>query len=90
MIPVHSPLATGWRAEVAALIFEFVEQTIAFGFADFLDNHLLGGLRGDPSQLGGIHLDAILGRVDGTGIGVRVLKCDEMSFPFFGVLRSGG
>ena len=59
--PLHRP-----GHQVAALILEFVEQAIAFGLPDLLDDHLLGGLGGDPAQLRRIHLDPILGCFDGT------------------------
>ena len=57
--PLHGP-----GHQVAALILEFVEEAVAFGLADLLDDDLLGRLGGDPAQFGRIHLDAILGRVD--------------------------
>ena len=50
--------------EVAALVLEFVEEAVALGLANLLDDDLLGGLRGDPAEFGGVHLDAVLGRVD--------------------------
>ena len=65
--PLHRP-----GDQVAALVLEFVEEAVALGLADLLDDHLLGGLRGDPPQLGGVHLDPVLGGFDGTGLAVDV------------------
>ena len=36
--------------QVAALVLELVEEAVALGLADLLDDHLLGGLGGDPAE----------------------------------------
>ena len=58
--------------QVAALVLELVEEAVPLGLADLLDDHLLGRLGGDPAELGGVHLDAVLGRVDRPGVAVDV------------------
>ena len=63
--PLHRP-----GHQVAALVLELVEEAVALGLADLLDDHLLGRLGGDPAQLGRIHLDAVLGGIDRAGIGI--------------------
>ena len=56
--------------EVAALVFELVEEAVALGLADLLDDDLLGRLGGDPAQQLGVHLLAVLDRLDLAGLGV--------------------
>ena len=58
--------------QVAPLILELVEEAVALGLADLLDDHLLGRLGRDPAELGGVHLDPVLGRVDRPGVAVDV------------------
>ncbi len=58
------------RDQVGPLILEFVEKTVALGLADLLDDDLLGRLRGDPAQLGRVHLEPVFGRLDRPRIGV--------------------
>src|SRR5208337_2817157 len=65
--PLHRP-----GDEVGTLVLEFVEEAVALGLADLLDDHLLGCLRRDSPQLRGIHLDPVLGGVDGTGLAIDV------------------
>src|SRR4051812_18427725 len=40
------------RDEFCLLVLEFGEQAISFGFPDFLNDHLLGGLGSDPAEVG--------------------------------------
>ena len=68
--PLHRP-----GDQVANLVLELVEQAVALGFADLLDDHLLGCLRGDPPQLGGVHLGPVLGGVDCTGLAIDAPRC---------------
>ena len=70
-----APPSNRWTVpgdEVAALVLELVEEAVPLGLADLLDDHLLGRLGGDPPQLGGIHLDPVLGRIDGPGLAIDV------------------
>src|SRR5262249_38237455 len=38
--------------QVAALVLEFIEEAVTLRLADLLDNDLLGGLGGDPAEIG--------------------------------------
>ena len=70
----RAPLEPLHRAgdEVAALILELIKETVALGFANLLDDHLLGGLGRDPPEFGRVHLDPVLGCINGAGIPIDV------------------
>jgi hypothetical protein len=68
----------------AGAVLEFLVLAVALGFADLLQDHLLGRLRGDPAHVDGRHLldegvadlgivEILLGLLDGQ-LGLVVLQ----------------
>ena len=80
-----APPSNRWTVPVIRsprCVFELVEKTVAFGFADLLDDDLLGGLGGDPPEVGrddrfaigqGADLARILIDRDGDFLGVGIM-----------------
>jgi hypothetical protein len=72
--------------QVTALIFELIKKTIAFGLANLLNDHLLGGLCRDPAEVGGGDGLAVGGR---RGLSRLAIDRDQDLFGF-GIMFLGG
>ena len=63
--------------QVALLVLELVEEAVALGLADLLDDHLLGGLGGDPAERLGVEFVVA---VSGDDVAGGPVDADEHAF----------
>ena len=55
-----------------SLAEHFLVDGLAFGLADFLNNHLFGGLRGNPAKFTGGNRLSVGNDLDLSGLGIKL------------------